>query len=209
MALTQRSFFIALAALGLAIPALSGCEDFNRAIGREKVMPDEFAVVSRAPLSVPPDFALRPPRIGAQRPQEVPTVDQARQTVFRSGDDQKQALPPAADKRSPAEGEFLREAGAAKVPADIRQLVDTDAANANNMSDSFVDKLAFWRKDQKPGSPDQVIDPTKEAARIEDIKERQATGQPVNAALTAAPTIERTPPETTSVPGFSWFTNLF
>ena len=33
-------------------------------------MPDEFAVESRAPLTVPPDFDLRPPEPGAPRPQE-------------------------------------------------------------------------------------------------------------------------------------------
>src|SRR5271163_1852985 len=98
----------ALGALLLAAASLGGCDDFMRAIGREKVVPDEFAVVSRAPLAVPPDFSLRPPRIGAQRPQEVAAVDQARQTVFRAGAQGDSALPPAAGARSPGEDELLR-----------------------------------------------------------------------------------------------------
>src|SRR5487761_2651236 len=79
--------------------ALGGCDALNPAIGKDKVVPDEFAVVSRAPLAIPPDFSLRPPRIGAQRPQEQTPVDQARQTVFRAGEDAKANLPPAAATR--------------------------------------------------------------------------------------------------------------
>lgn len=204
--MSYRSRYFALAAVLLAAPSLAGCQDFNRAIGREKVVPDEFAVVSRAPLAIPPDFSLRPPRIGVQRPQEAPAVEQARQTVFRAGEDQQANLPPAADKRSPGEGELLREAGAANAPTDIRQLVDTEAQTANDMSDSFVDKLAFWRK-EKPGSPDQVIDPAQEAERLKGVKD---AGKPAGAAATAGleglPTIERTKPAASSS---SWFGSLF
>ena len=37
----------------------SACSDFKRAIGSEKSSPDEFAVVVRPPLSLPPKFRLR------------------------------------------------------------------------------------------------------------------------------------------------------
>jgi hypothetical protein len=212
----HRSAPLAIAVLGLAL-VLGGCDSFYRAIGKEKVVPDEFAVVSRAPLAVPPDFALRPPRIGAQRPQEVPPVDQARQTVFRAGADQS-TLPPAAAQRSPGEDELLHEAGAANAPADIRQLVNTEATSANDLSDSFVDRLAFWRKGQKLGPTDQVIDPSQEAERLQEAKEAgkppnavmaaPATG-PLASGLAAPPTIERTPSTSTAIPGFSWLGSLF
>lgn len=39
---------------------LSGCSDFRQAIGTEKSAPDEFEVVIRPPLSLPPDFTARP-----------------------------------------------------------------------------------------------------------------------------------------------------
>jgi hypothetical protein len=191
-----------LGALLLAAAALGGCDDFMRAIGKEKVVPDEFAVVSRAPLAVPPDFSLRPPRIGALRPQEVAAVDQARQTVFRAGG-QTDALPPAAEQRSPGETELLKEAGAANAPDNIRQLVETDATTRDDMSDSFVDKLAFWRKEQKLGPTDQVIDPTAEAQRLKDQKDAKSPDAP--SAFEAAPTIEKTKPTATS----SWLGWLF
>jgi hypothetical protein len=205
--LSYRIIIAATSALALAAPCLIGCQDFNRAIGKEKVIPDEFAVVSRAPLAIPPDFSLRPPRIGAQRPQETSPVDQARQTVFRAGEDQQASLPPAAEQRSAGEGELLREAGAGSAPNDIRQLVDNEASSSGDMSDSFVDKLAFWRK-KEPGSPDQVIDPTQESERLNGLKEKDTAKTPATPAptgLAGTPTIERSKPGASS----SWFFGLF
>jgi hypothetical protein len=208
---------LTIAAL-VAAAALGGCDSFYRAIGTEKVVPDEFAVVSRAPLAVPPDFSLRPPRLGAQRPQEQAPVDQARQTVFRAGDQDKGNLPPAAATRSDGEGALLREAGAADAPKDIRQLVETDATTSNDMSDRFVDTLAFWRKDQKLGPTDDVINPVAESERLKDARDKDegaddatkaldtpagSAGAP--AALASAPRIERTGGSGSSSSSSSWF----
>ncbi len=51
----------------------------------EKVSPDEFAVESRAPLTVPPEFDLRPPQPGAPRPQEASSADQAKKVIDTAG----------------------------------------------------------------------------------------------------------------------------
>lgn len=205
--MSHRASFAAAAALVTAAISLGGCDDFNRAIGKEKVIPDEFAVVSRAPLAIPPDFALRPPQIGAQRPQETAPVDQARQTVFRAGE-QQATLPPAAAQRSPAEGELLHEAGVEAAPANIRQLVDTEATSPDDMSDSFVDKLAFWRKEQKLGATDEVIDPAQEADRLSAA--RSGTDAPAPSASSpfdGTPTIEKTKVQSSS--WFGWVGNIF
>jgi hypothetical protein len=63
----------------------SGCTDLKRAIGLERTSPDEFAVESRAPLTMPPDFDLRPPQPGATRPQEKSSDQQARQVIEQAG----------------------------------------------------------------------------------------------------------------------------
>ncbi len=47
--------------------------------------PDEFAVESRAPLTIPPDFDLRPPQPGAPRPQEKSSDQLARQVMEQAG----------------------------------------------------------------------------------------------------------------------------
>ena len=190
----------------VAAASLGGCDAFYRAIGKEKVVPDEFAVVSRAPLAIPPDYSLRPPRFGAQRPQEVAPVDQARQTVFRAGEDAKADLPPAADNRSAGEGELLKQAGVAAAPANIRELVETDASSAGDVDSSIIDKLAFWRKEQKPGPTDAVINPVEEAQRLQDKKDGKTGASPLPAspALAGQPVIERTGADKKSSGWFSW-----
>jgi hypothetical protein len=69
-----------LGILGLAALFLSGCVLFD---GSRRTGPDEFGVVTRAPLSQPPDYALRPPRAGAKRPNEVSPRDEARDQLLR------------------------------------------------------------------------------------------------------------------------------
>jgi hypothetical protein len=78
-------YLIVVAALGMAV-ALSGCEGVKKELGLGKNPPDEFQVVSRAPLSLPPDYNLRPPEPGAPRPQEGTARDQAETAVFGSGE---------------------------------------------------------------------------------------------------------------------------
>ena len=46
--------------LGMSLFLFSACSDFKRAIGSEKSSPDEFEVVVRPPLSLPPQFSARP-----------------------------------------------------------------------------------------------------------------------------------------------------
>ena len=46
--------------LGSFLLICSSCSDFKRTIGSEKSSPDEFEVVVRPPLSLPPQFSARP-----------------------------------------------------------------------------------------------------------------------------------------------------
>jgi hypothetical protein len=64
---------------------LFGCSDIKQMVGLDQSMPDEFAVESRAPLTIPPDFNLRPPEPGAPRPQEKSTEQQAEQIMEQAG----------------------------------------------------------------------------------------------------------------------------
>jgi hypothetical protein len=70
----------------LALLPVGGCAQgsVQDALGMSKRAPDEFAVVKRAPLIVPPDFELRPPDPGAPRPNIGRTSDQARVALTRS-----------------------------------------------------------------------------------------------------------------------------
>lgn len=73
-----------VACIGLTV-VLGGCNNWKQTLGIEPVSPDEFAVESRAPLTVPPDFNLRPPEPGAPRPQEANLANKAQRTVDNAG----------------------------------------------------------------------------------------------------------------------------
>ena len=109
--------------LGLVGLTLAGCGGS----GLNRTRPDEFAVARRAPLVVPPDFALKPPSPGAPRPQEADSSTQALQAMFGG---------PA--PRSAPEQAALNQAGAARAQPGIRSEVGSPQTNA-------VDKGAVTR----------------------------------------------------------------
>ncbi|MGP1253694.1 MAG: DUF3035 domain-containing protein [Kiloniellales bacterium] len=173
-----------LLCLTLATLALAGCEGAREQLGLDKQAPDEFRVVSRAPLTVPPEFALRPPRPGAARPQVGTPTDQARRSVFRLGDQQasvQEVMPD--DGRSLGERAILLQAGANQVAPDIRQVVDRETQRVNEESEDFLEDLIFWRDALPSGD---IIDAEAEARRL---REARAIGEPVTGAGT--PTIDR------------------
>ncbi|HEX3862279.1 MAG TPA: DUF3035 domain-containing protein [Stellaceae bacterium] len=96
-----RATLLAVSCLSLVF-VLPGCTGLRQAIGLDHTGPDEFAVESRAPLTIPPDFDLRPPQPGASRPQEVTAAERARKVIDTAGPGEpgKQAtyaLKPTAD----------------------------------------------------------------------------------------------------------------
>lgn len=70
---------LVLIATGIAlVGSLSACGKN----GYDRARPDEFAVARAAPLVIPPDFALVPPRPGAPRPQDTSPSAQALDALF-------------------------------------------------------------------------------------------------------------------------------
>ncbi|MCE2516822.1 MAG: DUF3035 domain-containing protein [Alphaproteobacteria bacterium] len=57
--MTKNIVFMMVTLTGLAV-LTSGCSSVDTALGRTKKAPDEFQVVVRPPLTLPPNFALRP-----------------------------------------------------------------------------------------------------------------------------------------------------
>ena len=84
VAMSQRLPLLAVCCAGTML-LLSGCAGFKQALGIERVSPDEFAVESRAPLTIPPAFNLRPPQPGAPRPQERTAAQRAREAIDTAG----------------------------------------------------------------------------------------------------------------------------
>jgi len=167
--------------------ALGACTDQRSVFGEEKKAPDEFAVYSRAPLSLPPDFGLRPPKPGASRPQMVAPRNEAKEALL--GDrpppvtGQAPAGQPAAGEFSPGMLALIRESGADKANPNIRFLVnsETDALSGSN---SMADTILFWRKGDK-SFKGAVLDPDAEAKRLRN------KGVAGNTIVEDAPKIQR------------------
>ena len=107
--------------LGAALAACGG--------GRKG--PDEFAISRNAPLVVPPDFALTPPRPGEARPIGQDAQGAASEALFGPG----VRVPP----KSAAELQLLDKAGATKTDPAIR-------SNAGDPQTPTVDKGAFLKE---------------------------------------------------------------
>jgi hypothetical protein len=184
----RLAFPLALALLGLG---LAGCESTKEMLGLTKRSPDEFQVVSRAPLSMPPDYSLRPPTPGAPRPQEGTVQDQAKGIVTGHTSDrnlQPDQIPSIGEgeqttAESAGEASFLQSASMGGLDPNIRKLVDQETASDEESSKSMLDSLIFWRKPEPYGT---VVDPAAEQKRLQ---ENQALGQPTDVGDT--PIIER------------------
>lgn len=72
---------------GLAVLGACTSGSVSEAVGLGKNVPDEFAVTKRAPLTLPPDYDLRPPRADAGAPDADNTTEQARQILTGGGAD--------------------------------------------------------------------------------------------------------------------------
>ena len=135
---------IALSTLCLAGPLLmAGCSDFKMSVGLEPTLPDEFAVESRAPLTIPPDFELRPPQPGAARPQEKTADQQAKQVMEQAG--------PGEPGKQASDFRLRRsEDGLPDIGAPSGQAPDQSAAVADK---SLSSKLLDYQGTSETGTP--------------------------------------------------------
>ena len=160
---------------GLLIVAGCSGDELSRSFGLSRDAPDEFTVTTRAPLSMPPDFALRPPRPGATRPQEESARTAAEATLVPQAE-----LQPVAGT-SAGQLALLGQAGPA-APKDIRRKIESESA-LDQPERSLTDRLMFWKAKPLPGV---TVDPQKEAQRL---RQNAALGQSVDSGDT--PIIQR------------------
>jgi hypothetical protein len=151
--------------------ALSACGgDTARTFGFQRDPPDEFVSTRRAPLSLPPNYGLRPPVPGSPRPQELTGRDAGEAALLGVT-----ALAGPATTVTPGEQALLAGAGSGPaVPSDdLRRRVDEESRRLDLADRGLSDRLIFWRDRQPAGV---AVDPQAEAQRLR-----------ANAALGQAP----------------------
>ena len=164
--LRSACLFSALASVALVA---TGCTSTSRALGLEKSAPNEFNILTKAPLIVPPEYNLRPPAVGASSAENNYTQRSAREALLGDIDD-----------ADPSRGEIalMAKAGVNRANPEIR--LEVDGVNSvERKSGGFTNRLLFWQNGQvldAQGNP-APIDAENEARRIESVNSATGGGQ--------------------------------
>ena len=164
----RRAKFVAqIAVLVCAGVTLAGCDTIRDAAGITKHSPDEFAIVTKTPLVIPPDYNLRPPKPGAAPTNQVSPTNAAQAALFNSDPAAAAAAMPGA--YSDGEKTLLANAGAANADSSIRSELVTDSNSASGTDEDFSNQVMFWQ-----GAPANAngtaVNADAEAARVQAAK---------------------------------------
>lgn len=136
--MSSRSRLIAIGAVAVSTLALGACGGrLGQAVGLTRVVPDEFVTVSTAPLSVPPEYGLRPPAPGQPRPQELAPESAARQILLG----QRQAV-----TRTSGETALVAAAGGDRADPLARYVVDDEFGDLAHKEQGWANRIMFWRR---------------------------------------------------------------
>lgn len=141
--------------------ALGACENVKEQLGLNKSAPDEFTVLTHAPLSLPPDYKLRPPDPGAVRPQETSAQDQVKAALYGAVPSESGAV------SSAGENAILSRIGATEADPEIRRIINEENGIYAEDNQAFVDSLIFWRD---PAEPGVIVDAAKESQRLQEAE---------------------------------------
>ena len=139
--------FIFLIHLGM----LSSCSDFRKAVGQEKIIPDEFSVAVTPSLLIPPGYNIDPKSLKKINLGKTDNYFNLNQEIDIK--DKKEA------------NSFSEIFDTKNVPKEIRKLVDEETLGISLGERTGIDIL--FGKIPKTGV---VIDPKKEAIRIKKNK---------------------------------------
>ncbi|MEM7491764.1 MAG: DUF3035 domain-containing protein [Pseudomonadota bacterium] len=129
----RKTAFMVVA--GAALIVTTGCAS-NR--NSNLSAPDEFRVVTKAPLVIPPDFNLRPPTSGQALPAEVSGGTATSSVAFGSQ---------LGQNASAGERALVAAANANAVNPIVRTQVDFEEARVIRKSGGISDRIMFWRND--------------------------------------------------------------
>ncbi len=132
--------------------ALSGCSAVRDMAGLQKKSPDEFAVTTKAPLVIPPDFNLRPPMPGAPPANTLDPSSNAQQALFNNSDPQTVANGMRGNY-SPAEKLLLAHAGSQNSDPAVRARLSAEERARQNADRSFTDRILRASATRDTGNP--------------------------------------------------------
>lgn len=163
-----------IAAAVVASAFLAACgAGVDDALGLGKNPPDEFAIVTKAPLAIPPDFSLRPPQPGAAARQSRTAQQIAAQALYANN---ASGIPGSALGQpggSQGEAALLASAGADQASPEVRRLIESEYQSLIEADQTFADRIIFWQDRSPQPHP---VDAQAEAQRL---RKNDALGEPV------------------------------
>jgi len=144
----MKKFVVLLACAAV----LSGCSMFRNMAGLQKKSPDEFAVTTKAPLVIPPDFNLRPPVPGAPPTNQLDPSSNAEQALFNTSDPQTVANGMRGNY-SMSEKLLLAHAGVQNADPGVRAKLAADSRVIQNANRSFTDRVLGTGATPDTGKP--------------------------------------------------------
>ena len=138
---------------------LNGCGGVKEKIGIIQKAPDEFQVYESKPLSVPPNFELRPPAEG-----EILTNESDQDIIFTDENN--------IDENLTLNDEILLIAvGEKKIEQNIRKIINKENS-IQEVDKSLLDKIINFEPifEGKKNKESKIINAEEEKKRIEDLK---------------------------------------
>ncbi len=151
-------------AAGAALAATAACSSTGNSGGGST--PNEFRVVTKAPLSTPPEYSLRPPQAGTTLPAEVEAANTSVTTAFGTTFGQN---------ASASEKALVAAAGANAANPAVRAQVDYEEARSIRKSQTVADRILFWRKDKPEDAASAATD---NATGDQPVAIERASGAP-------------------------------
>jgi hypothetical protein len=159
-------------AVVLATLLTTGCDTtVQETLGLGKRAPDEFQVVRRAPLAVPPDYNLRPPgpggpSEGGRGGGEPDSSEEARELLTGSGSGGGEERQVASLGAEASQGErALVQSSPVRADPEVRSRIVTDSGELTRIDQRLFVMILDFQRGQF-GRGDEVLDPAAEAARL-------------------------------------------
>ncbi len=154
----------AIALLGLAV---TGCASASKQLGLTKAAPNEFNILTKAPLVVPPEYNLRPPAIGESSAENNYSQEAARKALIGS-----------VDPAEPSQGEIIlmAKSAAARANPEIRLVIDGQNS-VERKTTGFADRVLFWDSGTALDAAGSPLDPDGETRRMQAIQSATGGGQ--------------------------------
>ena len=147
----MKNNFLKISVLGLLLTTLSSCSDFRKAVGKEKVIPDEFSIALSPSLLIPPGYKIDPKSI--------------KNNDLKKEENEFSFIKEIKIKDNKEANSFNELFSSKNIPKDIRKIVDEETLGVSLSDRSGLDVL--FGNIPKTGV---VIDTKKEALRIKKNK---------------------------------------